>query len=84
MWDKSPKQTLAYIIKAGKAAESLRQNYGGKLVFSVGSELTLFMQGIVKGKYLTTRIKNPTFMSHIKAGEHNKPLNAFLSKATLK
>jgi hypothetical protein len=83
MWDKSPEQTLAYIVKAGKAAESLRQNYGGKLVFSVGSELTLFMQGIVKGKYLTTRIKNPTFMPGIKAGEHNKPLNDFLAKANV-
>lgn len=81
MWDKSPERTLSYVTKAAGAAESLRQNYGDKLVFSVGSELTLFMQGIIKGKYLVSRIKNPDFGPIIKAGAHNKPLNAFLTKA---
>jgi hypothetical protein len=59
----------------------LRERYPEHLVFSVGSELTLFMQGIVPGKNLMARIKNPSFMSRVKAGEHNKPLNSFLSTA---
>ena len=78
MWDKSPEKTLKYVTKAAAEAETLRQRYPERLVFSVGSELTLFMQGIVAGKNLTARIKNPQFMSHVKAGEHNKPLNEFL------
>jgi hypothetical protein len=82
MWDKTPEQTLAYITKASKAAESLRQNHGDKLVFSVGSELTLFMQGILPGKNFTRRLRDPSFSSRVKSGEHNKPLNAFLSKAS--
>ena len=82
IWDKSPERTLAYIAKAAEAAESLRQNYGDKLVFIVGGELTLFMKGIIPGKNFPSRLKNPKLFSLIKSGEHNKPLNAFLSKAS--
>jgi hypothetical protein len=81
MWDKSPERTLDYISKAAKTAESLRQNYGDKLVFIVGGESTLFMQGIIPGKNFVSRLRNPKLFSLIKSGEHNKPLNAFLSKA---
>ena len=56
MWDKSPEDTLAYMIKAAEAAEDLRKNSKGNLVLSVGSELTLFMRGIVEGKELVARI----------------------------
>jgi hypothetical protein len=81
MWDKSPERTLDYISKVAKTAESLRQNYGDKLVFIVGGESTLFMQGIIPGKNFVSRLRNPKLFSLIKSGEHNKPLNAFLSKA---
>ena len=81
MWDKSPEKTLNYITKAAAAAEQLRQRYSERLVFSVGSESTLFMKGIVEGKNFSARIKNPNLISQIKAGEHNKPLNDFLAKA---
>jgi hypothetical protein len=80
MWDKNPEKTLNYVTKAAAAAETLHKRYPERLVFIVGSELTLFMQGIVPGRNLTARIKNPQFMSRIKAGEHNKPLNEFLAK----
>jgi hypothetical protein len=39
------------------------------------------MQGIVEGKNITARMSNPKFWSSVKAGEHNKPLNAFLTLA---
>jgi hypothetical protein len=52
MWDKSPDKTLNYITGAAKAAEKLYQRWPEQLVFSVGSELTLFMQGIVEGQKL--------------------------------
>ena len=53
----------------------------GKIVFSLGSELTLFMQGIVEGKNFLERMNNPSFWENIKAGKNNKPLNEFLANA---
>jgi hypothetical protein len=50
-------------------------------VFTVGGESTLFMKGIIPGKNFMSRLRNPKLFSVIKSGEHNKPLNAFLSKA---
>jgi hypothetical protein len=81
MWDKSQEETLAYIAKAATAAEKLRQHWPQQLVFSVGSEATLFMQGIVEGKNILQRMGNPSFWANIQAGKHNQPLNAFLAQA---
>lgn len=81
MWDMSQQETLEYIVKAATAAENLRKFWPQQLVFSVGSELTLFMQGIVEGRHLLERMNNPSFWENIKAGVHNEPLNAFLVKA---
>jgi len=80
LWDKSPDKTLKYIVKTAAAAQTLNQRYPDRVVFSVGSESTLFMQGIVPGRNLTARIKNPSFIAIVKAGEHNKPLNEYLAK----
>jgi hypothetical protein len=80
-WDKSPADTLAYLTKAAQAAENLRQHWPDRIVFVLGGELTLFMQGIVEAKTLQNRVANPSFMAKVKAGEHNKPLNDFLAKA---
>ncbi len=79
MWDKSQEETLQYITKAAAAAEELRQKWPGKLVFSVGSELTLFSQGIIEGKSVFDRMLRPSFWGDIMAGKHNSPLNAYLS-----
>ena len=68
LWDKSPEMTLKYVTKAATAAEKLRQRYPERLVFSVGSELTLFMQGIVEDSNVVARIKNRAFMPRVKAG----------------
>ena len=81
MWDRSQEETLAYLVQAAKAAETLRERWPQRLVLSVGSELTLFMQGIVQGNNLMQRMGNPTFWETIKAGAHNLPLNAFLARA---
>ena len=62
MWDKSQDETLAYIAEASRAAELLREKFPGKLVFSVGSELTLFMKGIVQGDNIFERLNNPAFL----------------------
>ena len=81
LWDKSQKQTLDYISKAAIVAEKIRQRYPEKIVFSLGSEATLFTQGILEGKNVSQRMKNPKNWAKIRTGEHNKPLNEFLVKA---
>lgn len=81
MWNRSQKETLEYITKAAAAAEKLREQWPDQLVFLVGSELTLFMEGIIEGKNLVKRMGKPSNWENIKAGTHNKPLNAFLTRA---
>jgi hypothetical protein len=60
----------------------VRARYPGQLVFSVGSELTLFMQGIIPGRFLMKRLHNMMAGDVVKSGRHNKPLNDFLARAT--
>jgi len=80
--DKSPETTLAYIAEAAKAAQPLHERYPGKVVFSVGGEFTLFMQGIIEGRTFMARAKNLRQSgAGIVDGKHNQPLNDFLSKA---
>jgi hypothetical protein len=82
MWNKKQDQTLEYIERAAESAERLRQGYpDDNLVFVVGGELTLFMNGILEGNNFRSRLTNPNMMTKVKAGEHNKPLNEFLKKA---
>jgi len=80
MWDRPQDETLEYVAGAAERAEELRQRWPGKLVFSVGSELTLFSQGMVEGKNVFDRMTRPSFWSDVMAGKHNGPLNAYLSK----
>ena len=81
LWDKDPRETLEYAVKAARQAETLRKGLQGKVVFVIGGELTLFMRGIIEGKNLPSRMSNPRLFPIIKAGEHNKPLNEYLAKA---
>jgi hypothetical protein len=81
MWDRNPEETHAYITKAAVAAEKLREHWPERLVFLVGSELTLFMEGIVPGRNVMQRMGSPASQEILKAGKHNAPLNAWLTKA---
>lgn len=82
MWDRSQEETLDYIAEAATSAERLRERSPGKVVLSVGSELTLFMRGIVQGDDVFDRMSNPSFWQNVTAGRHNAPLNAFLARAS--
>jgi AcrR family transcriptional regulator len=81
IWDRSQEETLVYLENAAEVAEALRQRFPGRVVLSVGSEATLFMQGMVEGENFMQRMNNPMFWENIKAGKHNEPLNAFLAQA---
>ncbi len=81
MWDRSQAETLAYITQAAEAAERLRREWPERLVLLAGSELTLFMQGILPGRNIQQRMRHPSFWENARAGKHNAPLNAFLASA---
>jgi len=82
MWDRSQEETLDYLAQAAATAEPLRRAFPQRhLVMSLGSELTLFMQGFVEGNNVLERLGHPAFWQQISAGIHNKPLNAFLTRA---
>lgn len=88
MWDETPKKTLEYVLDAASVAEKLREQWQERVVFSVGSELTLFMRDIITGKDFLERVGNNPFSMYLTIlklrvfGTHNKPLNAFLEQAS--
>jgi hypothetical protein len=79
--DKDEDETLAYTVKCAAAAEGLRQQWP-QVVFILGCELTLFMQGILPGDNIFERIGSPAFIENIKTGIPSKRLNTFLTKAS--
>lgn len=81
LWDTDSQATLEHLVTAARAAEWARQRYPERLVLSVGSELTLFMLGIVEGKSFAKRLGNPSLKETVEAGRHNAPLNAYLAQA---
>ena len=48
-------------------------------MFSVASEATLFVRGIVPGRTVTKRVEN--LFRDVKEGNHIEPLQAFLAQA---
>jgi len=81
LFEMSQEETFDYTVQAAATAETLRHKWP-ELTLSIGTELTLFMQGIVEGNTLMERIGNPTFRKNLMAGAYNKPLNAYLAKTT--
>jgi hypothetical protein len=82
LWNQNPMATLSYTTRAAAAVEKLREQYPDKLVLSVGSELTLFMKGIIKGNALWSRLHNAFSGDFIRPGKHNQPLNDYLLEVT--
>lgn len=79
--NKPPESTLAYITEAARATQPLHERYPGKVVFSVGGEFTLFMQGIVPGKTFMQRLQTAFSADYIESPDRrNKPLNDFLGR----
>lgn len=80
LWNRSSAGTLRYISRAAAAAEALRARWPGRVVFSVGTELTVFMRGIVAGRNSRRRVH--VLHDVLTTGAHNAPLNTFLAQAT--
>ncbi len=56
IWDKKQDQTLAHTVRVAEAAEKLRGDYPESIVFVVGGELSLFMNGILEGRNVNERM----------------------------
>jgi hypothetical protein len=80
LFEETQEKTFDYAVKAAAAAEDLRKRWPGRVVLSIGTELTLFMQGILPGSNLMERIGNPAIWREIMAGKYDSPLNDFLTK----
>jgi hypothetical protein len=78
-WEKSPRETLGYIVAAATAAEQLRERWPQRLLFSVASEATLFVRGIVPGKTITERLAQ--LRRDFRSGRYDEPFRAFLGEA---
>jgi hypothetical protein len=76
--DHSPEDTLAYTTECATAAQRLNHP---DLIYLLGGELTIFMQGIIKGDTLVERLRPDRMVRLRYLGSHNKPLNAFLARA---
>jgi hypothetical protein len=79
MWDRDQEETRAHVVKGAERAEELSIRWPNRLVFSVGSEVTLFSQGFLQGTNVLERLAHPSLLETLKAGKHNPPLNAFLA-----
>ena len=82
LWNKGPEPTLRYAVDAARMAEDLCRRWPGKVVLCIGSELTLFMRGILPGRSVLTRVremrKNPSRAAGAPA------LSDYLTRATEK
>lgn len=57
LWNKPAEQTLRYTVDAARMAEGLHGRHPGRVVLCVGSELKLFMRGIIPGRSVLTRVR---------------------------
>ena len=81
MFEQSRETTLAYLVRAAAAAESLRQRFGGRLVFCVGTESSLFTRGIVQGRSVDQRVASIR-TAGLRSSRYAGPLRAFLAEAS--
>jgi len=82
LWGRPVDETLRYCVSAAGRAEELRKQHPDRFVLVLGSELTLFMEGIVPGSDFAARTGEA--ITRMKAGDHsaNDRLNDFLGGAS--
>ena len=73
----SLEETAARLVEAAEAARSLETAHLGRVVFVAGSELTLFMQGLVPGRSVTERLQRLTGDSSVL---HDRKLDEFMQQ----
>lgn len=79
LFERDARQVVRYAGGAAAAAEPLRRQWPGRLVFCVASEAMLFIRGIVPGATIRQRLGNLFRAGH--ADEYAEELNSFLRQA---
>jgi hypothetical protein len=72
----SPDETTTRLVAASEAAARLEASHPGRVIFVAGSELTLFMPGILAGKSVVGRLQS---LKADPAQLRNGKLDAFLA-----
>jgi hypothetical protein len=82
LWGRPAEETLRYCVSAAGRAEELRKRHPDRFVLVLGSELTLFMEGIVPGRDFAARTREA--FTRMKAGDLSAKdrLNDFLGRAS--
>jgi len=82
LWGRPLDETLRYCVSAAGRAEELRKQHPDRFVLVLGSEVTLFMEGIVPGRDFAERTREA--FTRIKAGDRSASdrLNDFLGRAS--
>lgn len=81
VYEQDADATLRAYLRAAADAEAVRRGWPDGVVFVLGSELTLFMRGILPGRSVEERLRGPAARALLQAGQHNGALNAFLGRA---
>lgn len=79
LWGRPPGATLTHIARAAWAAERLNRHWPDQVVFSVATEATLFVRGIVPGLTLGRRMAR--MPAAVRDGRHVDALHDFLGRA---
>ena len=80
MWDREPGETVDYISRAADVAHTLEEAYPGRVVMTVGSEVTLFSKGLIPGENVFERLANPRLREILVAPVTRTSLNNFLGQ----
>ena len=81
LFKKSRAATIAYLAQAAAAAGPLHEQYPGRLVFCVGTESSLFTNGIVPGRTTNQKIASIR-RAGLQSGPYAQELQAFLAEAS--
>lgn len=82
LWDRDADDTLTHLVSAARIAEELRRAYPGRVYLSVGSELSMFMLGIIPGDTVPERIALPHLDELLHAQATQDKVNDHLAHAT--
>jgi hypothetical protein len=78
----SAAETTSRLVAAARAVASLEASYPGRVIFAAGSELTLFMTGLLPGKDVKSRLAalkdTPSLLADDKLTEYLSELTAAL------
>ena len=81
LWDRSQRDTLEYLVRAAAPAEELRRRFPDRVVFSVGSEISLFNRGFLPGRNVLKRLNHKSFSEAVRSGRLNASINEYLARA---